>query len=215
MNDQTESMITAVGRTDIYFSQAIENTARQQGLNASDYAKAYVAGMMADFSHKERLFTPATDTTQQERDDASIDSLTQLILEARATRGGARDKLKRAGDLALFLTGFFHEWYNRKNAPSRKYHQDLGAMAYHRLSRISKGAVAEPLVLLSVKDVYEELSDSFTRFAEVLCEISDRSHLLDDRGILRLYDRWLNSGNAYQARILREKGLTAIDGPKN
>jgi hypothetical protein len=214
MDAKTETTITVVGITDRYFSEAVEETARKQGLRASDYAKAYVAGIMVDFARKDKLFTPAKDTSQQESDDSSIDSLTQLVLEARTARAGSRDKLRRAGDLALFLTGFFHDWYDRKNAPSRKYHQDLGAQAYNRLSRLSKGITAEPLVLMSVKDVYEELSESFPRFAEILCEISDRAHSMDDKGLLKLYQSWMKSGNAYQARLLREKGLSA-GGLKN
>lgn len=198
-----------------YFSEAVETAAQKQGVRASAFAIAYIVGVLTDFERREALFSDSKSEKAQEGDHRTIESLTQLFLTSYHNPSISRPKLQRAGDVALLLTGFFQETYHRKHAPSLTYHQEIGSSAYHRLSRITRGFSQHVSNEQSLGDVFEELSNRFIDFAEVLAEVAERSHSADETGLLHLYQRWQREDKPYRRRLLREKGIIALSGMQN
>lgn len=197
--------------TQDYFLEAVETASKNQGLHASDFAKAYVVGVLCDFERRESLFNDLLSPTDDYIDSGAIDSFTQLILEAHQDPSSGQKKLKRAGDIALLLTGFFQEMYCRKNAPSLTYHQELGSGAYNRLSRLARGFSRDQ----GLDKVFGELGDLFVPFTEVLAEVAEYSHATDENGLLHLYKRWIQEDKPYLRRLLCEKGIIPARRPNN
>src|SRR6185295_9271429 len=81
--------------------------------------------------------------------------------------GGTRQRasLKRIGDCALFVSGFFSDSLNRKLVDV-DYYISIGGCAYSALSRVETDTFAS---------VFAELGEKFVGFVDVLSEISERT----------------------------------------
>jgi hypothetical protein len=109
-----------------------------------------------------------------------------------------RSALRRLGDVCLMVTGYFPDSLNRKLVDV-DYYSGMGGAAYWQLAQWQAGS-----------NLFKELSVKFRDFSNVLAEMSDRSGLNSNADLLRLYERWIHSGNDRLKEILAEKG---IDSP--
>ena len=90
------------------------------------------------------------------------------LARALQTAGVAqRDGLRKVGDQSLFISGFFSDSFNR-SLVDIDYYIHLGECAYRSLARHADH---------SLGDVFDELSDKFTTFVDVLGEVSERTSL--------------------------------------
>ena len=55
--------------------------------------------------------------------------------------------------------------------------------------------------------MFDELSDKFTAFVEVLGEVSERTSLSSNADVLRLYERWLRTGSRRSGDLLASRGI--------
>lgn len=78
----------------------------------------------------------------------------------------------------------------------------MGQHAYAQLSGIL-GARRQR----ALGELYAELAANFDRMVDLLNEIAERLALGTERGLLRLYERFLRTGSARAARLLAEEGL--------
>ena len=51
-------------------------------------------------------------------------------------------------------------------------------------------------------DVFDELSDKFPAFVDVLGEVSERTALTSNADLLRLYEKWLRTGSRRSGDLL-------------
>ena len=78
------------------------------------------------------------------------------------------------------------------------YYIQLGECAYRSLARQGDDGLGE---------VFDELSDKFTAFVEVLGEVSERTSLSSNADVLRLYERWLRTGSRRSGDLLASRGI--------
>jgi hypothetical protein len=112
------------------------------------------------------------------------------------------------GDTALFAAGFFADSLSRKLV-DLGYYRTMGGRAYARLSQ------EEDLAGIG-NDVFSELAKRFIEFADLLSEVSEASRLTNNQSVLRLYERWLQTGSRRAAALLAQSGITPVppsDGP--
>ena len=55
--------------------------------------------------------------------------------------------------------------------------------------------------------VFQDLHERFALYVDVFAEISERAALTDAEGIVRLYEKWLVTGNEHLARRLAAQGV--------
>ena len=129
-------------------------------------------------------------------------TLAETLLRARLERGAQRIRqLRELGDRALFVSGFFGDSLAR-SAVDLGYYGEAGRCAYGDLSSELASRLGEP----SWARLYEELADRFGEFADVLAEVSDRTCGGRPASLLRLYDRYLETGSARDWRRLARRG---------
>jgi hypothetical protein len=58
--------------------------------------------------------------------------------------------------------------------------------------------------------VFSELSGRFSEFADVLAEVSETSRLSTNTSVLRLYERWVQTGSRRAAEMLAERGIAPV-----
>ena len=173
-----------------YFKEVVEKVMTRQGFHLSELSSFYLVQLLDDFVALDRRYQEA---------DVEIDTtLAELLCEAMASQGGRRfARFKLTGDLALFISGFFSDSIARKRV-ELDYYMRMGGYAYGRAARLSPSDVAE---------VFYELSAKFGRFVDVLNEVSEESALTDAAGILRLYERWLQTRSKRSEARLRDEGI--------
>ena len=106
------------------------------------------------------------------------------------------------GDTALFVSGFFADSLSR-GLVDLGYYKAMGGQAYARLSREDSARGVG-------STVFSELSGRFSELADVLAEVSETSHLSTNRSVLRLYERWVQTGSRRAATLLAERGIAPV-----
>jgi hypothetical protein len=55
--------------------------------------------------------------------------------------------------------------------------------------------------------IFEELSEKFVAFVDVLSDVSARTSLTNDADLLRLYEKWVRTGSRRNGDLLVENGI--------
>ena len=105
-------------------------------------------------------------------------------------------------DTALFVSGFFGDSLARTNVDV-DYYIAMGERAYGHLAETERGH----------DELFGELSARFCEFVDLFAEIAELSELRSNRGLLRLYERFLATRDARVAERLRERGVALFSGP--
>lgn len=181
-----------------YFRELVEKAIARQRLTSSEVSAFYLVQLLDSFVRPDRAYL-----------DAGIDydqPLAHLLCEAIASGEARRFTLfKATGDLSLFISGFFSDSVMRKPVDF-DYYVSLGGYAYGRAARLSAHQTAA--------EVFEELSQKFSRFVDVLTEVSEASTLTDHTSLLRLYEKWLRTGSERTGAMLRDLGVLPVPGSK-
>lgn len=182
-----------------YFRDLVSEALAHRRLRIQETTEFYLVNLLARFLESERLFA--------ERPDGSLDvePLALTLLRALSARREKRiQDLRRLGDTSLFVSGFFGDSLAR-SAVDVDYYIAMGERAYDAL-RTSGGPAADP-------ELFTELSRRFEAFVDLFAEIAELSDLRSNRGLLRLYERFLATGSQRVADRLRERGVALFAGP--
>ena len=173
-----------------YFKEVVEKVMARQGFRSSEMSSFYLVQLLDDFVAPGRRYSRA---------DVEIDAtVAELLCGAIASQGERRfARFKLTGDVALFVSGFFSDSMARKHV-ELDYYVRMGGYAYTSAAALSPNDAAS---------VFHELSAKFGRFVDVLNEVSEESSLTAVAGILRLYDRWLQTGSKRSENRLRQEGI--------
>jgi hypothetical protein len=170
-----------------FFHEVLTAALRSQAVPASEMAEFYLVNLLSEFTHGEIDPEPLGP------------KLALALTEPPPER--ARD-LREVGDTALYVCGFFGESLERRLV-AVDYYISMGGSAYAALA----GLVRMSRTGDRWGGVYGELSDKFPRFVDVLAEVSEKSALGSNRGVLRLYERWARTQSEWLERKLRATGI--------
>jgi hypothetical protein len=177
-----------------FFKEQLEKAMQHQKVSTSAFTEWYLVNLLADALRGEPLLSePGYDETP----------LALLYVRALAASRHERARLLRAmGDTALFVSGFFSDSLSRKLV-DLDYYRAMGGHAYARLSLQD-----EPFGFGS--GVFSELADRFVEFADLLSEVSESSQLTSNASLLRLYERWAQTGSRRAASLLNARGIVPL-----
>ena len=167
-----------------FFRELVESAMQNQRVSAHELTSFYVVNLLAGFV--------------QGDSHPGDQPLGARFVRALQTAGMAqRDGLRSVGDQSLFITGFFADSLNR-SLVDVDYYIHLGELAYRSLARNGDRAFG---------DVFDELSDKFTTFVDVLGEVSERTSISSNANVLRLYEKWLRTGSRRSGDLLAARGI--------
>jgi hypothetical protein len=204
MPGHTDRLITGMDIRE-YFHDAVAGALEHRRFAVQDETLVYVANLLVTFARVECLFDTTAEGLMQR-------PLAQLYGEAAAAGTvGERDKrLRRLGDIALFIAGLFAHSLSR-SLVDIDYYIAMGGGAYGRLAA-SPGAAGNRRTL---QQVYTELAGHFPEIVDVLAEVGDRAQLGGSADVLRLYEIWLCSGSRRALARLRELGIDPVPGRRS
>ena len=206
--------IALANSVDHFFHEAVDEAVRTRQVDATEQATSYLVALLSDFAHPD----PVLENTLER-------PLAFLLDEAFRTTGAERFRRLRAlGDSVLYITGFFGDHIENRGV-DLGYVTNVGATAYQgagAMLRVSPSKGAKETVNasgrsshVSEENVFCELSQKFDQFVEVLTTISESTlaqQARGERGIVRLYERWLRSGSSTLAKELGARGLVPVRG---
>jgi len=180
-----------------FFRESVVNAMDTQGLKAREDTVVYLINLLADFARADRFYE-WTPEGYMLRPLALLygDAVLAPSLEIR------NQSLRRLGDVALFIAGLFADSL-QKQSVGLDYYIAMGGNAYGYLSDRYGSPAQRP--------VFEELSQQFGEFVEVLSQIGE-SGMAEDKDLLRLYEQWLRTGSRRSAQQLKEMGVQVLPG---
>jgi hypothetical protein len=182
-----------------FFREHVSDVLAHRRLHVQEATEFYLVNLLATFLDKERLFVADADGRVEAEPLAFI-----LLRASQADRHVRAAQLRRLGDTALFVSGFFADSLSR-SLVDVDYYIAMGGRAYGTLRETERGA--------GLTDLYGELSDRFPTFVDLFAEIAELSELRSNRGLVRLYERFLHTRSKRVAQLLEERGVALFSGP--
>ena len=173
-----------------FFRELVTEALSHRRFHVQEVTEFYLVNLLARFLEKEQLFVEGPDGT------VAAEPLALILLRAVAADRRARSRqLRRLGDTALFVSGFFGDSVARSRVDV-DYYIAMGERAYGALAESAGGG--QP---------YEELAVRFVEFVDLFAEIAELSDLRSNRGLVRLYERFLVTRSERVAQRLRDRGV--------
>ncbi len=187
-----------------YFRTSVDDAMARQGVNVDPHAAYYVVDLITLFSRSEALY-------EDDGEQFGLRPLALMLADAAdaPTPDQRNQVLKRIGDVALFVAGFFVESLAHK-AVDVDYYIYMGENAYGSLSEEVRGTFRGE----ALADVFRELAANFQSLIDVLNEVRDGARRGSDLDLLRTYDIWRKTGSKRAERLLRQQGVVPIGTPK-
>lgn len=197
---QSPSRVAPAGDVREFFRELVETVRARQRLDVEVETEIYLVHLLSEFLTSDQLFVT--------EEDGRVGQEPLAFILKRAVEGPREERarhLKRLGDTALYVSGFFADSLERRLVDV-DYYAAMGERAYGTLSgmaRVSGAAI-----------VFEELAGKFLKIADVLSEISERTAVTSNTGLLRLYERYVRTGSARLRDLLADKGILAMPLPQ-
>lgn len=173
--------VTLHASVDEFFHEVVTDALAAVGAQASEPTEWYLVGLLGEFTRARITDEPLG-----------------VKLAAAGEDPAERVRtLKQVGDTSLYVAGFFAESLGRKLVDV-DFYQSVGSSAYGQLAQRLPGA--------SIAEVYRELSASFPRFVDVLGEVRRRVDFATS-DVVKLYEQWLRTRDAWIERKLRAAGV--------
>lgn len=178
-----------------FFRDLVKKAIVNLHLKASEIAEFYIVNLLHDFSRSENLY-------ESEENKLEETPLALLLERAIHTDVANRIKiLKYMGDVALYIAGFFPLYVHKKSV-NIDYYMNMGGGAYLTLSRCMPKAE-------TFGELYGELGEGFEGFVSLLAEVNTIAQKKSNLDILKLYERWLETGDERLEELLKREGICA------
>ena len=181
-----------------FFHDVVDDAMRKKHVEATEAAEYYLVSLLTDYARPDARCNEALERP-----------LTLLLDEALRAPGQERfERLRVLGDGVLYVSGFFAPHLETRGVEVR-YVTSLGARAYDSAGRMLRGGDD------NAPDLFFELAENFERFAELLSAVAEKLQLAaapSSVGVLKLYERWLKTGNEALSSELLERGVLPVRG---
>jgi len=178
-----------------YFSELVESACGERRLEAKPLTRKYLTELLQFYLFSDNLFDSEQGRTQ---------TMAERLLKAvNLSEPKARaERLRRVGDTALYVSGFFGDSFKRKIIDI-DYYVEIGGSAYATVASSDTTSMYSP--------VFKDLSQRFGDFVDLLTHMSQEASLQSDHDLLRLYDRYIMTGSKLAEEKLEAEGLLNSD----
>lgn len=190
---------TTIWTTDLnpqsFFRDRVLEAQNRQGIQLTENVEFYIVNLLCEYLRV---------------DDSGLnDECLALILKKaiESPRGEQILLYKKLADTALYFSGFFQEYFNRK-CFDIKYYVMMGEGAYEQLSALMKKRSASESAMSAI---YGEMASSFGTAVDIITDVSENTAGLENtRSTLSIYDAWLSTSSRKLARDLNRRGINPI-----
>ncbi|MCM2282631.1 MAG: hypothetical protein NDI61_12380 [Bdellovibrionaceae bacterium] len=180
-----------------FFLEAVNEALQHRKVKTLPQVRTYLVDLLEFHLTTENLFDVVDDSGRRSRE-----TLAEMYLRASLAEPRMRmELLKKVGDKALYVSGFFGDSLQRK-VVDVDYYAGMGGTAYATLSECVREAPAAQM--------FREFAKRFNEFMDVLTHISSHAFVQNEENILRLYENYARTGSDVARERLLEKGLIAV-----
>ncbi len=180
-----------------FFKERVGQALVHQRVPASVFTEFYLANLLQEFKKTETLF-------EKEGDKMSQKPLAFILAEAAMANIHTKIRcLKKLGDVSLYTAGFFGESIRRKIIDI-DYYIKMGCSAYTSLAAMLQNEK-------TFGELYLELAKLFPNLVDVLAEVASTSESQTNENLLKIYERWLATGDEHLENLLKKAGIAIPD----
>lgn len=197
--------IVAADSVSGFFQEVVEDAMRSRHVDATNGATTYIVSLLAEYAHPD---ANAGATMNK--------PLAFLLDEALRTPDRAErfERLRALGDGVLYSCGFFGDHFEARGV-DQHYLFGIGTTAYGAAGSMLRVPQKEEDKL----DLFAELAQKFGTFVDVLADVADSTIAMStasatSKSLLKVYERWLKTGNDRLAQTLTAHGLVPTRGVK-
>jgi len=194
---RTEPRVTPVADVREFFHDALVEARRRQRLEVRPETELYLVDLLAEFSATGQLYSGDEGHVTPQ----PLALMLKQALEAPASERTAR--LRRMGDTALYVSGFFSDSLQRQLVDV-DYYAAMGERAYDALGDLHRRR--------GTGQVFHELARKFMRLVDLLAELSEQALCTSNAGLLRLYERYARTGSERLRKLLEDRGVVGVAG---
>lgn len=199
MTEGMRPTLDLTANLETFFHDVVDDAMRKKHVAATEAAEYYLVSLLADYAKPDARCNEALERP-----------LTLLLDEALHAPGQERfERLRVLGDGVLYVSGFFAPHLETRGVEVR-YVTSLGARAYDCAGKMLRGASGD-----GAPDLFFELAENFECFADLLSTVAEKLQLAaapSSVGVLKLYERWLKTGNDALSAELLERGMLPVRG---
>jgi hypothetical protein len=182
-----------------FFKDMLTTAREHQGVEVQEETEFYLVNLLSEFLSTEQLFGHV------ESGGRDPEPLAFMLKRAQEAHGFERVReLKKLGDTSLYVSGFFGDSLEGRLVDV-DYYASMGGRAYGVLSDIFDGGGTGVL--------YQELAQKFMNLVDLIAEVSERAALGTNKGLVKVYERFLRTGSDRMARLLCEQGVLPMAKP--
>jgi hypothetical protein len=183
---KVKEFIEIYNKCDAFFKDALDKAIQNQRIDISDEASFYIMSLLL--------------SAMKINPHASDKSLAEKYMVAQGKEQS--EELKIVGDYSLMIAGIWWQSLLRKSVDV-DYYINIGSKSYQKASEVAPKRLG---------DLFEELSENFVNFTNLLMEatksISEAN--MTNHDILRMYEVWLRTHNAFIEQRLRSLGINVV-----
>ena len=187
----TESIIVSEGLKEV-LREKLKDALVRRAVAAEDMTEFYLVNLLSQYHESQESFCP------EGEDILSKPLALRFIEDTDGDMVTRRKGLRRLGDTALLIAGFYAERV-RRGIVDISYYVGMGEAAYARLSSLQDEPVFASL--------YRELASKFSEFAEALSNLAPWNTASSDRDLVKIYERWIETGDENLKDLLEECGI--------
>lgn len=178
----------------------LKNALSRQSIDTPEIAEFYLFNLLQQFHNAEGTFL--------NRGSYALERPLAILLLEAVTGDLAKQMrcLRQVGDTALMIAGFFADHLHR-SLMKPSYYVSVGKSAYGNLAQIHE---AEGTFF----DLYMELATKFAQFADAISMIAPWNIAQSDADLVRIYERWVITGDETLKELLEAEGLIRPDKDK-
>lgn len=193
MGLSTKSTLSVIANTRSYFFSSLQEALFARRIETYPAVEIYLVDILEKYMLTDKLFCESNSSGKKTRE-----TLAELMLRAsNATPRQRTDLLRKLGDSALYIGGFFGPSLQRKIVDI-DYYIDMGTTAYSSLAKeIDDDIYAR---------AFSEISLRFTDFVDVFTWMSQKS--IDPQSdVFRQMDVYSKTGSSLILEQLSEQGI--------
>lgn len=177
-----------------FFGQMVDSAIAHCQVQTAVSTRSYLVELL----ERHMLTSSLEEKVAQEEAPRATTLAERFMLAAAAEMPAKAEKLRRLGDSALYISGFFGDSLHRK-VVDVDYYADIGGSAYDALATVSNSEL--------IAKTYRDLSQRFLDYVDILTFISQKAMIQSDSDLLRLYNRYLITGSKLAEEQLLAKGV--------
>ncbi|MCX7978849.1 MAG: hypothetical protein N2578_07580, partial [Bdellovibrionaceae bacterium] len=181
-----------------FFDVLVEEAVSARKIKSAPLVKRYISQLLSYYLDARNLF----ENDIVLNGNRKVSTLAEMYLVANSSEPPVRQSiLKRLGDKALYISGFFGSSLQRK-VVDIEYYVQMGGAAYRDLAAMTKED--------GPARVYSIISSRFVDYVDVLAFVSQKAMVQNHRNIIELYETWLRTGSLVARDRLIEMGVIPV-----